>query len=92
MNKAELIKAISKQTGETKVSTGRNLDTVLQAIADSLKSGNNVTLVGFGTFRVVHRAARKGVNPLTKASITIEAAKVPRFFSGQALKKAVAAG
>lgn len=90
MNKAELIKVISKQTGETQVATGKSLETVLQAIADSLKSGNNVTLMGFGTFRVVHRAARKGVNPLSKASIIIPAARIPRFFSAQALKKTVA--
>jgi DNA-binding protein HU-beta len=90
MNKAELIEVIAKKTGESKAAAGRNVEAILEAITGSLKRGKNVTLVGFGTFRVAKRAARKGVNPQTKAAIKIPAAKVPRFVAGQALKAVVA--
>ena len=90
MNKADLIEAIAKTTGESKAAAGRSLEATLEAIKQSLKKNKNVTLVGFGTFRVAKRAARKGVNPKTKAPIKIAAAKVPKFVAGQALRKAVA--
>lgn len=89
MNKAELIEAIAKKTGESKASAARSLEATLEAINQSLKKGKNVTLVGFGTFRVAKRAARKGVNPQTKAPIKIPAAKVAKFVPGKALRKAV---
>lgn len=92
MNKADLIQIIADRTGESKAATGRNVEAILEAISGCLKSGNNVTLVGFGTFRVAKRAARRGVNPQTKAAIKIASAKVPRFVPGQALKAAVARG
>lgn len=92
MNKAELIEAIAKKTGESKASAGRSLEAALEAISQSLKKGKNVTLVGFGTFRVTKRAARNGVNPKTLEKIKIPAAKVPKFSAGQALRKTVAGG
>jgi DNA-binding protein HU-beta len=75
MNKAELIEAVSASTGDSKAAAGRNVEAVIAAITQSLKRGKNVTLVGFGTFRVAKRAARKGVNPQTQQPIKIPAAK-----------------
>ncbi len=89
MNKSELIEVIAKQSEISKAAAGRALDAAIVAIKQSLKKGNDVTLVGFGTFSVGKRAARAGRNPRTGAPIKIKAAKVPKFRPGKALKDAV---
>jgi len=89
VNKAELIEAIAKQADLSKATAGRALDAAVKAIKSSLKKGGTVSLVGFGTFSVSKRAARKGRNPRTGAEIKIKAAKVPKFKPGKALKDAV---
>ena len=89
MNKSELIDAIAKSAGLSKASAGDALDATLTAIRTTLKKGQSVTLVGFGTFKVGKRAARTGRNPRTGEAIKIRAAKVPKFSAGKALKDAV---
>lgn len=89
MNKSELIDAIAAAADLPKASAGRALDAVIDGITDSLKKGDPVALVGFGTFAVKHRAARAGRNPQTGATIQIAAANVPGFKAGKALKEAV---
>ena len=89
MNKSELIEVIAKQSDISKAAAGRALDAAIVAIKQSLKKGNDVTLVGFGTFSVGKRAARTGRNPRTGDAIKIKAAKVPKFRPGKALKDAV---
>jgi len=88
MNKQGLITEVAKVTC-TKAEAGKALDAVLAAVKKSLKKGVSVTLVGFGTFSVTKRAARKGRNPQTGATIKIAAKKVPKFTAGKALKDAV---
>ena len=88
MNKGELIEAIAKVT-ETKAAAARVLETTLTAITKSLKKGDPVTLIGFGTFKVSKRKARIGRNPQTGKPLKIKAKKVPVFKAGAALKKAV---
>ncbi len=89
MTKAELIEKIASGAGLSKVDATKALDTTLNSIRSALKKGQKVTLVGFGTFSVTKRKARKGRNPRTGDIITIPAAKVPKFTSGKALKDAV---
>ena len=89
MNKTELIESIAKSADISKASATRALDAALEAITTGLRNNDTVTLVGFGTFSVGERAARTGVNPRTKESIKIAAAKVPKFKAGKALKDAV---
>lgn len=89
MTKAELIDKIASSAGLSKADATKALDTTLNAIKASLKKGQKVTLVGFGTFSVVKRKSRKGRNPRTGEVITIPATKVPKFSSGKALKDAV---
>ncbi|SMF93756.1 DNA-binding protein HU-beta [Methylomagnum ishizawai] len=89
MNKAELIEAISDAADLTKADAGRALDGVIDAITEALRKGEAVSLVGFGTFLVKERAERLGRNPQTGDSITIQAAKIPAFKAGKALKDAV---
>lgn len=89
MNKAELIDAIAASADLPKAAAGRALDAALDAVADALKKGDQVALVGFGTFSVKQRAARTGRNPQTGAPINIAAANVPSFKAGKALKDAV---
>lgn len=89
VNKSELIDAIAAAADLPKASAGRALDAVVDSITDSLKKGDPVALVGFGTFAVKHRAARSGRNPQTGATIQIKAANVPGFKAGKALKDAV---
>ncbi len=89
MNKAELIEAVAKAADISKAAAEKALDGALNAIKGSLKKGQNVTLVGFGTFKVGKRAARNGRNPRTGAVIKIKAARVPKFSAGKALKDAV---
>ncbi len=88
MNKSELIDAIAASADLSKASAGRALDAVVDAVTGALKSGDSVSLVGFGTFSVKERAARSGRNPQTGATIQIAAAKVPSFKAGKALKDA----
>ena len=88
MNKQDLIVEVAKTTC-TKAEAVKALDAILKAIQKSLKKGESVTLVGFGTFSVSKRAARKGRNPQTGAPIKIAAKKVPKFTAGKALKDAV---
>jgi DNA-binding protein HU-beta len=86
VNKTELIDHIAKQADISKAAAGRALEAIVGGIRTSLKRGNSVTLVGFGTFTVGKRAARTGRNPRTGDSIKIKAAKVPKFRPGKALK------
>lgn len=89
MNKAELVNFVARSAGISKSASERALDGALNAIKGALKRGQSVTLVGFGTFRVGKRAARAGRNPRTGEEIRINAAKVPKFSAGKALKDAV---
>ena len=86
MNKSELIERIAIDADLSKASAARALDAALRAIRFTLRKGGEVRLVGFGTFRVTKRAARKGVNPRTGEPLKIRAAKVPKFTPGQPLK------
>ena len=89
MNKAELIDAVAQASGLSKGDAAGAVDAMFDTITSSLKAGNQVTVIGFGTFAVKHRAARKGRNPQTGATIDIAAANVPSFKAGKALKDAV---
>lgn len=89
MNKAELIEAIANGADISKASAARALDSAIGAVKQGLKKGGTVTLVGFGTFYVAKRTARTGRDPRTGASITIKAAKVPKFRAGKVLKDAI---
>jgi DNA-binding protein HU-beta len=89
MTKAELIDKISTGAKLSKVDAGKTLDSTLNSIKGALKKGQKVTLVGFGTFSVVKRKARKGRNPRTGEVISIPAAKIPKFRAGKVLKEAV---
>jgi DNA-binding protein HU-beta len=89
MNKSDLIDAIAESTGLTKADAGRALDATTDSIAAALQKGQSVSLVGFGTFSVKHRAARQGRNPRTGESITINASNTPGFKAGKAFKDAV---
>lgn len=89
MNKAELIDKVAEGADISKAAATRALDTVLDSITNALKSGEQVTLVGFGTFQVKDRAARTGRNPRTGEAISIAASKNPSFKAGKALKDAV---
>lgn len=90
MNKSELIDAIASKASLTKTDAAQALDAVIAAVGEALKSGDSVTLVGFGTFSVKERAARTGRNPKTGAAIQIAASKVPGFKAGKGLKDIVA--
>jgi DNA-binding protein HU-beta len=89
VNKSELIDAIAASADIPKAAAGRALDATVDAITTALKDGDQVVLVGFGTFSVKERAARTGRNPQTGQPIEIAAAKVPGFKPGKALKDAV---
>ena len=89
MNKSDLIAQIAKAAGISKAAAGRTLDAATDAIAKSLKKGDTVTLIGFGSFYVGKRAARSGRNPRTGAAIKIKAANSPKFRAGKSLKDAV---
>ena len=85
MNKADLIAKIADDAGITKTQANASLDSFISAVTKTLKSGNKVTLVGFGTFSVSKRAARNGRNPQTGAVIKIKAKKVAKFKAGKEL-------
>jgi DNA-binding protein HU-beta len=89
MNKSELIDAIAESADISKPSATRALEAVLDSVRDALSDGEQVSLVGFGTFSVKHRAARSGRNPQTGAELQIAASNVPSFKAGKALKDAV---
>jgi len=89
VNKTELIDAVAEGADISKAAATRAVDTMLDSISKTLANGDQVTLVGFGTFSVKSRAARTGRNPRTGEAIDIPAAKVPGFKAGKALKDAV---
>jgi DNA-binding protein HU-beta len=89
MTKAALITYVAKKVNLTNKAAREAVAAVLGAITDSLKKGDKVVLTGFGTFSIRHRAARKGRNPQTGASINIPARKTPGFTAGKSLKKVV---
>lgn len=89
MNKTELIDAMADHADISKAAAGRALDGMIEAITGALKSGDQVSVVGFGSFSVRERAARTGRNPQTGAAIEIKASKNPAFKAGKALKDAV---
>jgi DNA-binding protein HU-beta len=85
MNKTELISAISENSGLSKVDSRKALDAFIKAVETELKKGGRVALVGFGTYSVTQKAARKGINPRTKQAISIPAKKVVKFKAGAEL-------
>ena len=89
MNKTELVEAMAKKTSETKKATEEALNALIETITEALASGDKIQLVGFGTFEVIHRAARKGKNPQTGEELKIPASKAPKFKAGKALKDIV---
>ena len=89
MTKAELIDAVADGADISKAAAAKAIDTFTGTIAKTLKKGKKVTLVGFGTFSVSKRKARKGRNPRTGETIKIAAAKTPKFSAGKALKQAI---
>jgi DNA-binding protein HU-beta len=89
MNKAELIDAVADAADISKAAAARSVDTVLEVITESLKNGNSVTLVGFGTFNTRRREARTGRNPRTGEPIQIGASNLAVFKAGKALKAAL---
>ncbi len=90
MTKAELIDAIQKKAGlPSKAKTDEVLSATIDAITTCLKKGDSITLTGFGSFKIAHRAARKGCNPRTKKEIQIPACNVVKFTPAKALKETV---
>ena len=89
MNKTELIEHIAAKSDISKAAATRALASIIEAVKKTLKKGDTVSLVGFGTFKVNHRNERTGRNPQTGKEIKIAAANVPAFVSGKALKDAV---
>jgi DNA-binding protein HU-beta len=89
MNKAELISSVAEKTELTKKDSEKAVNAILEAIGAALGKGDKVQLVGFGTFEIRKRAARKGRNPQTGEEINIAAAKVPVFKAGKSLREAV---
>lgn len=92
MNRTQLIEHIAKQAKLTKVAAGDALEGFITAVTKTLAKGEQITLVGFGTFKVSKRAARTGRNPQTGAVLQIKASKVPVFKSGKKLKESVQKG
>lgn len=90
MNKSELIDAIAARTDLSKAAAGRVLDVLLDEITNAVAKGDQVALIGFGTFKASERAAREGKNPKTGEKIQIPAATVPKFSAGAAFKQRVA--
>lgn len=90
MGKPELVAAVAKAANLTQGQAKKAVDAVFDSIASAMKKGQKVQIVGFGTFEVRKRKARKGINPQTREVITVAAAKVPAFKAGAQLKAAVA--
>ena len=89
MNKTELVAAVAAKAGLTKDQAAKAVGAVFGTMTEALAKGEAVQLIGFGTFEVRERAEKQGINPATKETITIPAAKVPAFKAGKALKDAV---
>ena len=89
MNKGDLIESVAGNADISKAEAGRCVDAVFTCITNALAKGENVSVIGFGTFAVKQRAARTGRNPQTGAAIQIKASKLPGFKAGKALKDAV---
>ena len=89
MNKSELVAAVAEKAGLSKVDTEKAVKAFVEAVEETLKAGDKVSLVGFGTFEVSNRAARTGHNPSTGKSIQIAASKAPKFKAGKAFKDAL---
>ncbi|MUK94707.1 DNA-binding protein [Aliivibrio fischeri] len=89
MNKTQLIDAIAEKADLSKTQAKAALEATLEGVTGALKDGEQVQLIGFGTFKVNNRAARTGRNPKTGEEIQIKAAKVPAFVAGKALKESV---
>ena len=86
MNKGDLVSAIANKAGFTLKDADEAYKAFVSSIAEALKNGEEVSLAGFGTFKVKERAARKGINPQTKQTITIPASKMPRFKFGKSFR------
>lgn len=89
INKDMLVSAIVAKVDLSKKDVEAVIESMIDEVTNALRRGEKVTLTGFGTFRVSDRAAREGINPQTKAKITIPAMKVPKFTAGKTLKEAV---
>ena len=89
MNKTELVAAVAEQAGISKKDAEAAVKAFTDVVAEALKAGDKIQLVGFGTFEVSERAAREGRNPRTGETMTIEASKTPKFKAGKALKDLV---
>ncbi len=89
MNKTELVAAMAESAEISKADAGRALDAMVEAVTEALKKGDQVSLIGFGSFMVKERGARTGRNPRTGETIEIKASKTPSFKAGKALKDAV---
>ncbi len=89
MNKSELIEAVAASANLSKADAGKAVDAFTESVSGALRQGEEVTLVGFGTFTVRDRAARTGRNPRTGESIDIPASKMPGFKAGKALKDSI---
>lgn len=89
MNKTELINAVVEKAEVSKKDATKIVEATFESITEALQNGEKIQLIGFGTFEVRERAARKGRNPRTKEDIEIPASKVPAFKAGKALKDAV---
>ncbi len=87
MKKTEFVAAIAEKAGISKADAAKAVNAFTEVVVEEMKKGEKIQLVGFGTFEVSKRAARQGINPLTKETITIAAANVPKFKAGAALKK-----
>ena len=89
MNKSELVAAVADQAELSKKDAEKALKAFVDVVTDELKKGGKIQLVGFGSFEVTERAAREGINPLTKKPMSIPASKAPKFKAGKALKDTV---
>lgn len=89
INKEALVEMVANKIGQTKKEVEVVVDAVVDSITDALHGDRKVTIAGFGTFKVTHRAAREGINPQTKQRITIQAVNTPKFTAGKRLKEAV---
>lgn len=89
MKKQDLVRQVARETGQSESQAGESINAVFSSIEKALASGDDVTISGFGSFRVVHRAEREGRNPQTGQAMTIGARKSPAFRAGTQLKRAI---
>lgn len=89
MNKTDLVNAISAKAGLSKAESKKAVDATIEAVAEALKAGEKVSLIGFGTISVQERPERQGINPATKETITIAAKKVIKFKAGSDLESSI---